>query len=155
VKSLKKIGYILIAFVYLFLSTGVALVKTNCLCSDSSNISFYDISDSNSEIITHSICCGETLPISKNNDDNEHAACGCDIPVITYLKLNNHPGSDTKLEYPAGKAYVTGYLPNEIIVNLENVTSEAEIYPYYSPPEKPFGRILISFLHQRKIALIA
>lgn len=154
-ESLKKIGYLLIALVYLFLSTGVALIKTNCLCTESTTISIYDISDSESEILSHQNCCETTLPASENINDNEHRSCGCDIPIITYLKLANHPGSETKLEYPVGKSIFIVYSPYDLNVKLENISTEVEIYPHYSAPEKPYGRMLISFLNQRKIALTA
>jgi len=155
VESLKKTGYILIALVYLFLSTGIALIKTNCLCSENTIISLYDISDSESEILSDQNCCEETFPKDENNKGIEYSSCGCSIPIVTYLKLNNHPGSETKLEYPVGKILFIVYSSVEILLNLENLSSDVEKYPIYSPPEKPYGRILISLLNQRKIALTA
>lgn len=154
-ESFKKIGYLLIALVYLLLSTGVALVKTNCVCADLTDISVYDISDTHSESLSDHNCCEESLPVNGNNHANEHSACGCDIPTVTYFKLTNHPGSETKLEYPFGKTLCIAYFPETIIFSVENVPAEVVEYPNYSPPEKPYGRILISFLNQRKIALTA
>jgi len=155
VESIKKIGYILIALVYLFLSTGIALVKSNCLCSDNTIISFYDISDSEGEIHSGENCCEETHPKDEKKKGSEYSSCGCATPTVTYLKLSNHPGSETKLEYPVGKILFIVYSSAEILLNIENLSSDIEQYPIYSPPEKPYGRILISLLNQRKIALTA
>lgn len=154
-ESFKKIGYLLIALVYLFLSTGVALVKTNCVCADLTNVSIYDLSDAQDEIFADQHCCEETLPAGDNEKHNELNDCGCDIPVVTYFKLTHHAGSDTKLEYPTGKTICLVYTSDAIILDLENVSTEKEIVPYYPPPKKPYGRILISFINQRKIALTA
>jgi len=155
VESIKKIGYILIALVYLFLSTGIALVKSNCLCSDNTIISFYDISDSEAEILSGENFCEETHPNDEKKNVSDYSSCGCATPTVTYLKLSNHPGSETKLEYPVGKILFIVYSSAEILLNIENLSSDIQKYPIYSPPEKPYGRILISLLNQRKIALTA
>ena len=149
-ESIKKIGYILIALVYLFLSTGIVLVKTNCLCSDITNISINKISDTEDEIHAHQNCC-----TSENIKDHEHPLCGCDIPEIAFLNLTHQPGSNIKLEYPVWKTFSIVNIFHEISHPIKNDSAEIEIIPAYPPPEKPSGRILISLLNQRKIALTA
>lgn len=131
------------------------MVKTNCLCSDSTKLSLYDISDAKDNILADQNCCEKDLPSEDNSRENHSADCGCDSPTVTYIKLNSHHGSDTNLEYPSGKIIGLVEKAEVIILTLEHPSVTEETYPYYLPPEKPYGRILISFLNQRKIALSA
>lgn len=125
------------------------------MCIDKTNISFNAISAVENNSLSDQHCCEEHLPSPENNKETNPSDCGCDIATVTYLKLVNHPGSETKLEYPVGKTLCIAYVPASIILLLENAAAEVKTLPPYSPPEKPYGRILISFLNQRKIALTA
>ena len=155
-ESLKKILLIFIAGLYLFLSTGVTLLQTHCLCSDSTRISIYADSDSCMETVTGQDCCEHESPMNDNQADHKHPFCGCDEPIVTYLKLANHLGDGSALEYPTGKLMCLDHFPQEKLLQKIIFLPEPIKYSDYSPPENPrYGRDLITFLSQRKIALAA
>lgn len=155
-ESLKKILVFLIAGFYLFLSTGVTLLQTHCLCSDSTSISLYAASESCTERISDHDSCEENSNCADSSTASGHDDCGCDAPVVTYLKLTNHLGDGSNLEYPLEK-HLSLIPCSEIeFLRINVLPSLPIVYPDYSPPENPlYGRYLISFLNQRKIALTA
>lgn len=152
--SIKKISLFLLTVFYLFLSTGVTLLKTHCLCSGSIRISLYTEAESCNDAVSDHTCCGEENLSESSNDSSEHHSCGCEAPVVTYLKLTNHFGEDSELEYPLAKQLILMYFPEVESLQTVAFSPEPTVYPENSPPENPlFGRNLINFLHQRKIAL--
>lgn len=154
--SFSKILIFALSGFYLFLSTGVMLFQTHCLCSDTSRISLYAAADSCTEIFPDQNCCGENDACGRIYLSEESHSCGCEDPQATYLKLAIHVGEDSHLEYPFVKQFLLANVP-EIESGLDVVSSEEPVtHPYYSPPENQyFGRYLINFLNQRKIALPA
>lgn len=155
-KSWNKILLFVTAIVYLFLSTGVTLLQTHCLCSDSTRISLYAASEScDTENSDHG-CCEEEKNHQESPVNQKHPFCGCDEPIVTYLKLTNHLDKGSNFEYPIGKQLSLVQCSESKLLQIINSTSLPIVYPEYSPPENPlYGRFLISFLHQRKIALTA
>jgi hypothetical protein len=154
VESIKKISLFLLTVFYLFLSTGVTLLKTHCLCSDSTRISLYTETKSCNDAIPEHTCCEEVNSCESCNAGHDHHTCGCDSPVVTYLKLTDHFGEDSELEYPLAKQLTLMYFSEVKSLKTIAFSSEPTIYPDNSPPENPlYGRNLINFLHQRKIAL--
>jgi hypothetical protein len=153
---MKKILLFFIAGLYLFLSTGVTLLQTHCLCSDSTRISLYADSESCMEAVAGQDCCEQDSQCSDNQTDHEHPFCGCEEPIVTYLKLSNHLGDGSALEYPTGKLICLDHLPKEKLLQKIVFLPEPIKYSEYSPPENErYGRVLITFLSQRKIALAA
>lgn len=155
-ESLKKIGVFFIVGLYLFLSTGVTLLQTHCLCSDSTRISLYVDPDSCVETVYGQDCCEQGSQCDDNQSDHEHPFCGCDKPIVTYLKLSNHLGDGSALEYPTGKLICLDFIPQEEPLQKIVFLSPSIKYSDYSPPENTrYGRYLIALLSQRKIALAA
>ncbi|HET6559361.1 MAG TPA: hypothetical protein VFG54_18700 [Prolixibacteraceae bacterium] len=154
--KLKSILVFLIAVIYLFLSTGVALLETHCLCSDSKSISLNSNSDPCYESISDHSCCGEEnqhtdgVPPEKSHD------CGCEEPVVTYLKLTSHLVDGNHGQYPNGKNLNLVSGVETALLKMVDTSSETVAYPDYLPPDNTlYGRYLITFLNQRKIALLA
>lgn len=152
----KHFLVIILTVFYLFLTTGVTLLSTHCLCSDSMNISLYTESESCFDAIPGHICCEDTNSCNDCDLNYEHHSCCCGEPIITYLKLTNHLNEDSNLEYPMGKQLYLSHFPKTTSFQLIVASSEVLVYPEYSPPESLlYGRFLITFLNQRKIALTA
>lgn len=152
---LKKILLFFIAALYLFLSTGVTLLQTYCQCSDSTRISLYADPEPCLEIVSGQDCCEHVSPCDAPQTDHQHPY-SCDKTSVTYLKLINHQGDGSTLEYPSGKLIYLDPLPNEKLLQKIDLLPEPIKYSDYSPPENPrYGRFLIAFLNQRKIALAA
>lgn len=155
-ESLKKILVFFIAGLYLFLSTGVTLLQTHCLCSDSTRISLYADPESCLETSPGQDCCEHGSQCDDNQADHKHPFCGCEKPIVTYLKLTNPLNDGSALEYPIGKLICLDQFPHEKFLQKVILLPEPIKYSDYSPPENPrYGRYLISFLSQRKIALAA
>ena len=153
---IKKILLFVIAVVYLFLSTGVTLLQTHCLCSDSTRISLYAASESCNEIISDDGYCDEENKCQDIPTGHKDHSCGCDEPIVTYLKLTNHPDEGSNLEYSIGQQLTLVHFREALTLQLSVFSTGSTIYPDYYPPEDPlFGRFLIAFLNQRKIALTA
>jgi len=156
VDKLKKILLFLSAVVYLFLSTGVTLLKTHCLCSDSTSISFYSNSESCHESISDHSCCEEDIPLENPGTGPIDHDCGCDEPMVTYLKLTHHLGDGSYLQYPGANKISLIHCSTSLLIEVINTSSKTDLYPDYLPPENSlYGRSLITFLNQRKIALTA
>ena len=151
----KRILTFIFTVFYLFLSTGVTLLETHCVCSDSTSISLYTTSESCNEIISDHTCCDGENTCTEYFVGNETHSCGCNEPIVTYLKLTNHFGEDSVLEYPIVQKLCVVYSPETVSFRVI-ISPESSVYPDYLPPENPlFGRFLITFLSQRKIALTA
>lgn len=156
VDKLKSILVFLIAVIYLLLSTGVALLETHCLCSDSKIISLNSTSDPCDESISDHNCCGEEDQHKDVCQPEKSHDCGCEEPVVTYLKLTNHLGESSHLQYPNAKNLGLVNKVETTLLKLIDLSSETAAFPDYLPPENAlFGRYLITFLNQRKIALLA
>ena len=156
VESLKKILLFLIAVIYLFLSTGVTMLQTHCLCSDSTSISFYSASGSCNESVSDHSCCEDEIYHNSIYTGHKVHDCGCDKPIVTYLKLTNHLDDNSELQYTAGKTLSLSQCMVTTLHKVINTAPDPIKYPDYSPPENSlYGRSLIAFLNQRKIALIA
>lgn len=152
--SIKKISLLLLTVFYLFLSTGVTLLKTHCVCSDSTRISLYTEAESCNEALREHTCCADVVTCESCDPSHEHHTCGCDSPIVTYLKLTDHFGEDSELQYPLAKQLVLICFPEVESLQTVAFSPEPTVYPENSPPENPlYGRNLINFLHQRKIAL--
>ena len=155
VDNLKRILVFLIAVIYLFLSTGVALLETHCVCSDSKSISLNSPSEPCYESIADHNCCGEEDQHLNLYSPEENHNCGCEEPVVTYLKLTNHLGDSSHLQHQNGKSLSLMIKAETALLKMMDLSSETVTFPDYLPPENTFyGRYLITFLNQRKIALL-
>ena len=155
-ESLKKILLFFIAGLYLFLSTGVILLQTHCLCSDSTRISLYADSESCEEMVSDHGCCECENSCNDPNTSPKHDSCGCDKPIVTYLKLTNHLADGSNLEYSINKPLFLVHYKEASSLKPVVFSLGSTGYPDYSPPENThYGRYLITLLHQRKIALAA
>lgn len=156
VDNLKRILVFLTAVIYLFLSTGVALLETHCLCSDSKSISLNSPSETCYESMSDHSCCGDenehkdVYPPEKSHD------CGCEEPVVTYLKLTSHISDGANGQYSNGKNLsLISREEADLLMRIDS-SSETVTHTDYLPPENSlYGRYLITFLNQRKIALLA
>lgn len=154
--SVKKILFFLFAVYYLFLSTGIILLETHCRCSNSTNVSLFVESKNCHEVVSsHSCCSDEGKVFDKEPVNRIRHSCGCDSPIVTLLKLTDHFAEDSKLEY----TFVTTLSIDQSFELLafipEVLSAKPDAYPYYSPPENSFfGRNLLNFISQRKIALL-
>ena len=155
--SFKHILLFVFTVFYLFLSTVITLFETHCVCSGSNSVSLFVASETCNEIIPDHDCCRE---VQKNTCENcqiahLHHSCGCNEPIVTYLKLTNHLGEGSALEYPIVQKLCVVYSPETASFRVI-ISPESSVYPDYSPPENLlYGRFLITFLNQRKIALTA
>ena len=103
--------------------SGVTLLETHCVCSDSTSISLYTTSESCNEIIPdHSCCESENTCNEYFVSHNKHHSCGCNEPIVTYLKLTNHVGEGSYLEYPKSQQLYLVHFPEaesfRIIISL-------------------------------------
>lgn len=152
----RKILVFVIAVVYLFLSTGITLLKTHCLCSGSTRISLYVDSESCEEIVSDHGCCEQEKHCDDSAAGEQNHSCGCDEPIVTYLKLTSHLADGSNLEYPNNKPLFLVHYKEASILKPVVFSIGSTGYPEYSPPENtPYGRYLITLLHQLKIALAA
>ena len=156
VDKLKNILVFVIAVVYLFLSTGVALLETHCLCSNSKSISLNSASEPCYESISDHTCCGEEDQHTDGYPSEKSHDCGCEEPVVTYLKLTSHLVDGSLGQYPNGKNLSLMNKVETALLKTLEASSKTVTYPEYLPPENTlYGRYLITFLNQRKIALLA
>lgn len=138
---------------YLFLSTGVMLFQTHCECLGSTSVSLFVAADSCIDAVTEDDCCS----IESNCNDSQlgtiNHSCGCESPVLSYLKLAEHFDEGSSIEYPLAK--IIGLLNVAVIETVEEILPEKSLvhFTYYTPPNnKKVGRDLINFIHQSKIA---
>lgn len=156
VKTFRKILVIGFAVIYFFLSTGIMLFQTHCECLGRTNVSLFVAADTCDEVNAEHDCCSVESKCEHCQSENIHHSCGCDSPVVSYLKLAEHLGEDSNFEYPLAK--MLSLLNISIIETVEELLPEKSPahFTYYSPPEnKKAGRILINFLNQRKVAFFA
>lgn len=155
--SFKHLLVFIFSVFYLFLSTGVTLFRTHCECSGSNSVSLFVASETCNEIIPDHDCCSEEQITHENCQiDHLHHDCGCTEPIITYLKLTNHFGEDSNLEYPIAKQFSLVHFAQAELIQIIDTSANPQVFPNYSPPENLlYGRFLITFLNQRKIALFA
>lgn len=156
VRTLRKIVVIGLSVLFLFLSTGVMLYQTHCECLGSSKVSLFAAHELSNHTTAEDNCCSTESKPANYHLDIIQQACGCDLPVLIYLKLSGHLGEDSTLEYSLAK-----------IINLQNVAVTETVeqllpeksflhFTYYTPPDtKKVGRTLVNFLKQYKIALFA
>ncbi|MDO8928146.1 MAG: hypothetical protein Q7W54_04070 [Bacteroidota bacterium] len=153
-KTINKILVLVFSVLYLFLSTGVMLFQTHCECLGSASVSLFVAADSCSDTITEDDCCStESNCINSQTEEKLHS-CGCESPVVSYLKLTEHFDEGSNFEYPLAK--IISLLNIAVNETVEEILPEKSPFhfAYYSPPEnKKAGRNLINFLNQRKIAL--
>jgi hypothetical protein len=132
------------------------LLQTHCACSGDMSISLYPEVETYNEFIPDHDCCGHEITDENFNIGHALHSCGCGEPLFTYLKLTNHPGEDSELEYSRSEQLNLAYFPEVSSLQLIAFLPESSVYPEYSPPANPlYGRFLITFLNQRKIALLA
>jgi len=156
VKTFRKILVIGFGVVYFILSTGFMLFQTHCECLGQTNISLFVAADTCDEVKAEHDCCSVESKCEHCQSENKLHSCGCDSPVVSYLKLAKHLGEDSNFEYLHAKMF--SLLNISIIETFEELLPEKSLVhrTYYSPPEnKKAGRILINFLNQRKIAFFA
>ena len=141
---------------YFFLSTGVMLFQTNCECLGQTNVSLFVASEMCDETISEHNCCSSESENKHGQPDKTDHSCGCDSPIISYLKLTNHLDKDSNFEYPMAR--IIGLLNIAVSETVEQLLPEKSVvhFTYYAPPEnKKVGRDLINFIHQSKIAPLA
>jgi len=154
VESIKKILFFLLAVYYLFLSTGVTLLETHCLCSNSTNVSLFVESDTCNDAVSSHSCCSneEESSVSEPIDQFQHS-CGCDSPIVTYLKLTDHFGEDSSFEYTFVKQLCFDQSFDLLTLSHIVLSKEIRSYQNYSSPGNHlYGRDLLNFINQRKIA---
>lgn len=148
---------LLLAVFYLLLSTGVVLFQTHCACSDSTRISMYtEPGVCIDDVVAGESCCSQAELGDKKNDIQTCKSCNCDAPTITYLKLTDHSGVDSGLEYPFAQQLFLVNFPEAVLRQIIDTSNSPEVFPDYSPPQNyPHGRFLLNFINQRKIDLLA
>ena len=155
-RTFRKIVVIGLSVLFLFLSTGVMLYQTHCECLGSSKVSLFAAHELSDHTTAEDNCCSTESKPANYQLDAIQQACGCDLPVLIYLKLSRHLGEDSTLEYSLAKIInlqniavietVEQLLPEKLFVHFTN----------YAPPHtKKVGRTLVNFLKQYKIALFA
>lgn len=154
--SFKQLVVLIVAVLYLFLSTGVVLFRTHCECSGRTSVSLYAGSQSTCGVSTEDSCCSDHTTSETGTPDSEPGCCSCDSPVVSYLKLTDHSGEDYRLEYPQGKPVflipVSVYEPISDFSYSENT----KVFSLYSPPPNTqYGRFLLNCINQRKLALLS
>jgi len=158
VNALKKIGIVSLAVVYLFLSTGVTLYKTFCECVGHESISLFQESETCNELIPDHNCSAthEHCDQCSTGDTHHSCDCGCGSPTISFLKLTDHFGEDSDIQFTLS-AQQNLFLSAEIqIINQTPRIELPVVYNDYSPPcHQLSGRDLINYLNQRKIALLS
>ena len=157
VNYFRQILVFLLAVFYLFLSTGVVLFQTHCACSDSTSISMYtepEVCIDN--VVAVGSCCSQTESGDNTDDIQTCKSCNCDTPTITYLKLTDHSGADSGLEYPFAQQLFLVNFPEAVLCQIIDTSNSPKVFPDYSPPQNyPHGRFLLNFINQRKIDLLA
>lgn len=139
---------------YLFLSTGVMLFQTHCECLGSASVSLFVAADSCDDAISEDDCCSTRSNCINSQTEEKLHSCGCESPVVSYLKLSEHFDEGSNFEYPLAK--IINMLNVAVIETVEQILPEKSPinFTHYSRPEnKKAGRNLINFLNQRKIAL--
>lgn len=155
-RTLRKIVVVGLSVLFFFLSTGVMLYQTHCECLGSSKVSLFSAHELSEHTTTEYDCCSAESKSANYQLGIIQQSCGCDLPVLIYLKLTSHLGEDSILEYPLAKIIslqnvavietVEHLLPEKLFVHFTN----------YAPPDtKKVGRTLVNFLKQYKIALFA
>lgn len=155
-RTLRKIVVVGLSVLFLFLSTGVMLYQTHCECLGSSKVSLFAASQLSDYTTTEDDCCSTESKPANFQLDIIQQACGCDLPVLIYLKLSRHLGEDSTLEYSLAK--ITGLQNVAVVETVEQLLPEKSFvhFTYYTPPDtKKVGRTLVNFLKQYKIALFA
>lgn len=156
VDSMKKIVIVFLAVVYLFLSTGVTLYQTLCDCVGGVSVSLFVESETCDEILPDHHCAADENACAQCDVGHVHGSCGCDSPRVNYLKLTDHFGVNSNLVPPLSEPYFLIGSCEPGILNLQPFQAKSPVFLDYSPPENPFfGRNLINFINQRKIALTA
>lgn len=150
-KSFRKIVLTVFAVFYLFLTTGITLFKTQCSCTGNSSVSLFAAEKVCDMPEESDSCCGGGESSTASHDD-----CGCNTPTVNYLKLTDHFGEASGLKYPMPKLLLVIHPVETETFKLFVPESGPIFLPDYSPPENNFfGRYLVNFLNQRKIALFA
>jgi len=132
------------------------LYQTHCECFGISEVSLFASSKLSDQINTENSCCSTESKNANHKQNIIQESCGCDLPVLIYLKLSSHLNEDSILEYPLAKIIslqnvdvietVEQLLPGKLFIHFTN----------YAPPDtKKVGRTLVNFLNQYKIALFA
>ena len=153
---LKQLLVFIVTVLYFFLSTGVNLFRTHCECSDSTNISLFANSESNCDETSEDSCCSDKKYCETGEPDSDYSLCECDSPTVTYLKLTDHFAEDSDLEYPfARQLILIHFFASEPILDFK-LSEEPKIYSLYSAPQHSlYGRFLLNFIKQHKIALVS
>jgi hypothetical protein len=154
VKTINKILVLVFSVLYLFLSTGVMLFQTHCECLGSASVSLFVAADSCDDAISEDDCCSTRSNCINSQTEEKLHSCGCESPVVSYLKLSEHFDEGSNFEYPLAK--IINMLNVAVIETVEQILPEKSPinFTHYSRPEnKKAGRNLINFLNQRKIAL--
>lgn len=150
-KSFRQIVLTVFAVFYLFLTTGITLFKTQCSCTGNSSVSLFAAEKVCDMPEESDSCCGGGESSADSHDD-----CGCNTPTVNYLKLTDHFGEASGLKYPMPKLLLVIHPVEAETFKLVVPESGPIFLPDYSPPENTFfGRYLVNFLNQRKIALFA
>lgn len=154
--SIKKILIFLLAVFYLFLSTGVTLLETHCLCSNSTNVSLFVESDTFYDAVAvHSCCSNEEETASSEPVEHFMHSCGCGLPIVTYLKLTDHFSEDSTFEYTLVKQLCFDESYDLLSFSPPVLSEKTLTYQNYSSPENHFfGRYLLNFINQRKIGTL-
>jgi len=153
VKTINKILVLVFSVLYLFLSTGVMLFQTHCECLGSTSVSLFVAADSCSDAITENDCCSTESNCNDSQLEQINHSCGCESPVVSYLKLTEHFDEGSNFEYPLAK--IISLLNVAVIETVEEILPERSVahFTYYTPPNnKKVGRDLIHFIHQSKTA---
>jgi hypothetical protein len=153
VKTINKILVLAFSVLYLFLSTGITLFQTHCECLGSTSVSLFVAAEMCDETISEHDCCSSESENKHGQPYKTDHSCGCDSPIISYLKLTNHLDKDSNFEYPMAR--IIGLLNIAVSETVEQLLPERSVahFTYYTPPNnKMVGRDLIHFIHQSKIA---
>ncbi|MEL7587945.1 MAG: hypothetical protein AAGU19_14650 [Prolixibacteraceae bacterium] len=122
----------------------------------SSKVSLFAAPEMSDHTTTEADCCSTVSKPANYQLDTIQQACGCDLPVLIYLKLSGHLGEDSTPEYSLAK--ITNLQNVAVIETVEQLLPEKSFahFTYYAPPDtKKVGRTLVNFLKQYKIALFA
>lgn len=146
---------LIVTVLYFFLSTGVNLFRTHCECSGSTSISLFADSESNCDVTSEDSCCSDKKSCEAGEPGSEYKFCECDSPLVTYLKLTDHFGEDSNLEYPFAKQLFLVHFSEAEPIRDFILSETPKIYSFYTPPQHTlYGRFLLNYINQRKIALL-
>lgn len=132
------------------------LYQTHCECLGSSKVSLFAAHDLSDHATTEYDCCSTESKSANYQPDILKQSCGCDLPVLIYLKLSSHLAGNSILEYTLAK--IISLQNVAVIETVEQLLPEQLFvhFTYYAPPDtKKVGRTLVNFLNQYKIALFA